>query len=346
MKKLTVFIVVILALGIGIFLVRKDRSSNISTSGLQKINVQAGWILNGEFAAVCSALVNGYYRNQGLDVKLIPGGPSGANFIVATTALAQDSSIDIAIDGDLVPFLHGTTKTNPSERFPIKVIGALWNKSPYGFIVRRDSGLTSIKDFSKRRPNGQKYIIGVTSDFVLQDALASYAGVKVSDLDFVTVGFDATPFLLGKVDALASYWTTQAYAVEKAGIAYNFLPISEIPGFDQPSQVIITRDDVIKNKEPQLVAWFKATKQGIDFVRKNPEKAAENILNNSCGGAGLNKDQELWLINKSLPLYTDGSFDTIQIENFANTFKQWGQIPFVPNLSDYLDPFIVNKSKN
>lgn len=333
-------------MGISIYFVSKNKKPNTPFAQLQVINVQAGWILNGEFAAVCSAIKQGYYKDQGLDVNLIPGGPSGANFIVATTVLAEDHSIDIAIDGDLVPFLHGITKTNPSERLPVKVIGELWDKNPYGFIVRKDSDLTSIKDFAKRKPNGEKYKIGVTSDFVLQDALASYAGVRAVDLNFVTVGFDATPLLLGKVDALAAYWTTQAYDVEKAGVAYNFLPISELPGFDQPSQVILTRNDVIKNKKTQLVAWFKATRQGIDFVKNNPEKAASDVLSSSCGGSSLNKDQELWLINKSLPLYTDELLDAPQIQNYANAFKKWGQIPFVPNLDDYLDTTIVNESRS
>src|SRR5688572_22285751 len=74
------------------------------------VRVQAGWLLNGEFAALCSALVKGSYESQGLDVTLLPGGPTGAGFIVATNALVQDSTIDIALEGDLVPLVRGTAQ--------------------------------------------------------------------------------------------------------------------------------------------------------------------------------------------------------------------------------------------
>ena len=39
---------------------------------LEKVKVQAGWLLNGEFANVCAAIVNGYYKDSGLDVEMIP----------------------------------------------------------------------------------------------------------------------------------------------------------------------------------------------------------------------------------------------------------------------------------
>src|SRR3989338_7375665 len=81
-----------------------------SAPELKKIRVQAAWMINGEFANICSALVNGYYADAGLDVELIPGGPSGASFILATKSIAQNSDLDIGVEGDLIPLLRGRTK--------------------------------------------------------------------------------------------------------------------------------------------------------------------------------------------------------------------------------------------
>lgn len=313
---------------------------------LEKVKVQAGWLLNGEFANICAAVVNGYYKDEGLDVEMIPGGPSGASFTIATNAIAQDPSLTIGVDGDVVPLLRGVTKESDSEKLRVKAFAAFWNDNPYGFMVRKDSGVTSIKDFVKRKPDGTRYKIGVTADSVIQNAIAGYVGVPVSDLDIVIVGFDATPFLTGQVDALAGYWTTQAYEAEKAGVPYLFLPASEIPGFKQPSQVAVATDKTLSEKPDVLVRWLRATIKGTKFIEENPDTAGKYILDERCGGKSFNVEQETWLVKKSLPLFDQQKTGWIygdQVMDFAKAYNVLKQIPRVPNQSEVLDYSILDK---
>lgn len=348
MKKSLIVIITIIALilvGFAIYFGHQVIRKSEQPQKLEKVRVQAGWLLNGEFANVCSAIVNGIYKEQNLDVELVPGGPVGASFVIATNAIAQDDSLTLGIDGDTVPLLRGVTKQNESEKLKVKAFAAFWNQNPYGFIVRSDSGLNSIKDFIKRKPDGSKYKIGVTADSVAQYAIASYLNVPVSDLDIIIVGFDTTPLLTGQVDALAGYWTTQVYEVEKAGISYKFLNASELPGWNQQSMVAIATDKVLQNKKDVLERWLRATIKGTEFVKKNPEIAAENILDSRCGGPTFNKEQELWVIQKSLPLFDQvkpGWLYENQIMDFANAYKNLGQIPSVPQNSEVTDYSILN----
>lgn len=318
-----------------------------SSGELEKIRVQTGWLLNGEFANMCSAIINGYYEEEGLDVELIPGGPSGASFIIATNAVAQDSSLDIAVDGDIIPLLRGVTKESESEQLKMRAFGAFWNENPFGFIVKKDSGIESLKDFaSKRMPDGSKIRVGITADSVIQYAIADYAGVSVDDLDLTIVGYDASSFLADQVDALAAYWTTQAYEVEQAGIEYKFLSASELPGFSQPSMVAIATEETLKTKNDQLVKWLRATIKGSEFVLGNPETAAEQILDTRCGGPSFIKKQEEWLIKKSIPIFDSGKIGWVykeQILDFAQAYHQLDQIPRVPEESELLDYSILNE---
>ena len=312
---------------------------------LEKVKVQAGWLLNGEFANVCAAIVNGYYKDSGLDVEMIPGGPSGAMFTIATNAIAQDPSLTIGIDGDLVPLLRGVTKESDNEKLKVRAFAAFWNDNPYGFMVRDDSGLQHIKDFAKRKPDGTKYKIGVTADSVVQYAIAGYIGVPVSDLEIVVVGFDATPFLTGQVDALAGYWTTQAYEAEKAKVPYRFLPASEIPGFKQPSQIALATEKTLKEKPGVLVRWMQATIKGTQFIEQNPDTAGKDILDDRCGGKSFNAEQETWLIKKSLPLFDltrIGWIYSDQVMSFAKSYFDLKQIPRVPEQSEVIDYSILN----
>jgi len=340
LKSILPYLLVI-AIVAGVFglVKRTGQNSNLQEVKPDKLRVQASWLLNGEFANVCSAIVNGYYKDNNLDVELIPGGPSGASFIVATTAIAQDPTLDIGIDGDLVPLLRGVAKSNPNEKLNVKAFASFWDDNPYGFMVRADSGIKSIKDFGKKKPNGQKVKVGVTADAVIQGAIANYAGVKEKDIDFVTVGFDATPLISGQVDALAGYWTTQAYELEKANIPYTFLSVSEIPGLKQPSMIAVASVKTLTEKKDQLERWLKATIKGSEFVVSNPEEAAKNILDTRCGGPSFNEAQEAWLIKKSVPLFKKpiGMMDEKMIVDYSLAYKNLDQIPFAPDSNSFLD---------
>lgn len=352
MRKLLIAVLIIAVVGLVGFWVYQshlpaDTEKTEQPKQLDKLKVQAGWLLNGEFANICSAIVNGYYKDEGLEVELIPGGPVGASFVIATNAVAQDQSLDIAIDGDMIPLLRGVTKESKTEQLKMKAFAAFWNENPFGFIVRKDSGITSLKDFAlKRKKDGSKIKVGITADSVIQYAIADYAGVPVKDLDLTIVGYDASSFLAGQVDALAAFWTTQAYEVEKAGVDYNFLSASELPGFSQPSMVAIARDEVLKNKQSQLAKWLKATIKGSEFTIQNPEKAAQQVLDPRCGGPNFEAVQEKWLIEKSIPIFDKEKIGWIyqdQIINFAAAYDKLGQIPRVPKAEEILDYSILDK---
>ena len=356
MKKIIIIIgaVLLVVVAVGIYKIKKQSTVNEKNIGnyqkeLKRVKIQAGWLLNGEFANICASIVNGYYREEGLDVEMIPGGPSGASFTVATNAVAQDPDLTLGVDGDIIPLLRGVTKESENERLKVRAFAAFWNDNPYGFMVRKDSGISSIKDFAKRKPDGTKYKIGVTADSIIQYAISDYIGVPVSDLDIVIVGFDATPFLTGQVDALAGYWTTQAYEVEKAGIPYNFLSSSEIPGFKQPSMIAIATEKTLAEKQDILTSWLRATIKGTKFIEENPEIAGKYILDDRCGGSNFNLEQETWLIKKSLPLFDQNKIGWIyneQIMNFANTYYKLKQIPSVPKENELVDYSILKNIYN
>ncbi len=319
-------------------------SQSISPVAMEKVRVQAGWLLNGEFANVCAGITEGYYHDVGLDVELIAGGPSGSSFIIATNAVAQDDSITLGIDSDLVALARGVTKENPAERLQVKAFAAFWNDYPYGFIVKKDSPLNSLKDFVQKKADGSSYKIGVTADSVVQNAIASAVNMPVTALDIVTVGFDAAPFLANQVDALAAFWTTQAYEVVKAGIPYRFLPASELAAYNQPSMVAIASMKTLTEKKETLSKWLKATIKGSEFVLANPDQAGKNILDPRCGGSKFDLTQEQWLVNQSVKLFDKeriGSLDQQQIENFSQAYYDLKQIPRVPQYTELVDDSIL-----
>jgi ABC-type nitrate/sulfonate/bicarbonate transport system substrate-binding protein len=316
---------------------------------IEKVVVQASWLPNAEFSFVCSAIVEGYYEEEGLDVELRAGGPA-ISFARSSTILAQEEEVYISIESVLTEFIEGRAKPNLDEQLRVKAIGAFWQDNPLGFLVRED-GASSLEDlFTKTRPSGTPWTIGATPDAVLIEAITDYYGISYDDLDMVTTSYDATPFLLGEVDALWSFWTTQAYEAELAGIPYRFLSLSEIPGLAQPAMIVLTREDILQEKQDVLVRWFRASLQGATFTLNNPEAAARYILDERCGGPDFDYTQELWMIEKSLPLFEYnnsldcmGYIDPATVMSWTETYLDIAGNPNIPSIETLIDFSILEE---
>jgi NitT/TauT family transport system substrate-binding protein len=166
----------------------------------------------------------------------------------------------------------------------------------------------------------------------------------------VQIGFDATPFLAGQVDALLAFWTTQAYEVETAGIKYRFLSVSEIPGLSQPSQVALAREETLRDNPQMLEKWLRATIKGARYNINNPDESGKEITDARCGGSNFDAAQETWLVKKSLPLYNfNGSLDRLgyinkeQVMGYANTYHRLKQIQRVPTEDELMDFSVLEK---
>ena len=338
-----VFIVSLLSLVTGC---QRERSSS---EGLEKVVVQLGWIINASYAPIAVAIVNGYYLEEGLEIELRPGGPSGASFLNATHLVAQDSSVDIAVDNAITTFLRAKAMGAKEDNlFKVRLIAAFWQENPMGFLVREDSGLNSLKDLANRKPDGSRFTIGATAGSIVLQPLAKYINVPYEDMSIIQTGADAVPFLAGLVDALLSFWTTQTFEAEIANIPWRFLPINEIPGMSQPAMVVMVSDNTLMNRSEMLEKWLRATIRGVNYTIENPESAARAVL--TVGGNLLNIEQEQWIINKSLPLYRNNDFcdmigylNATQIMKFVRTLYEFGEIPRMLYVEELIDFSILNR---
>lgn len=310
--------------------------------------VQLSWLANGQFSFICSALVEGYYEKEGLDVEIREGGPA-ISFLRSSTILAQNEEVDIAVESVLTELVEGRALPLEVDQLRVKIIAAFWQDNPLGFLVRADSGIDSLSELVRPKEDGTKYVIGATPDAVLIKAIAKSQGVSYEDLEIITTSYDTTPFLIGEVDALWSFWTTQAYAAEAANIPYKFLSLSEIPGLTQPSNIIITKETILDNRPDMLKKWLRASIKGAEFTVKHSQQAAKNILDPRCGGKNLSFDQELWLIEKSKELYypssnTDciGFINPETIITWANTYLSITGNPNAPTEAQLVDLTILN----
>lgn len=107
-------------------------------SGLIPVKLQADWYPQPEHGGFYTALLKGYYRDEGLDVTILPGGP------FANTE-AQIARGDGAIQFGMQSSDHILEAiANAGE--PIVAVGATMQRDPQGIMVHADSPVKTWAD--------------------------------------------------------------------------------------------------------------------------------------------------------------------------------------------------------
>src|SRR3984957_8745676 len=106
-------------------------------SGLTKIVFQADWYPQPEHGGFYTALVKGYYKDEGLDVTILPLGPYLSVEKQVSSGAAQfgmgssDRTLEAIADGQ-----------------PLIAIAATMQNNPQGVMVRKNSPIHSFQDLN------------------------------------------------------------------------------------------------------------------------------------------------------------------------------------------------------
>lgn len=283
------------------------------------LTLALNWKAEPEFGGFYAAVLQGFYKSQGLDVKILEGG-SGT----PTIQMLANKKVDFAIVGaDELIISQDRQKYNRS-----KALFAVYQTSPQIIMTHADRNFKSLKEV-----------------FTNEGFLSVQAGLPY--FQFLTQKFGkprvrVVPYLGGvgnfvgdKTFSQQGFITTEPLAAEKAGKkTRNFLIAEE--GFNPYLVVVATTEDNLKTR-PELVKKFiAATREGWIYYLKTPQSVNEHM-------AGLNKALDLETFNKAaeiqkplieVPGTSLGSMNDTRWETLVNQLKKMGLIKSTPQASD------------
>jgi NitT/TauT family transport system substrate-binding protein len=209
-----------------------------SAQTLDKVTFGTNWVAEAEHGGFYQALVDGTYKRYGLDVTILPGGPSVNNQI-----LLPVGKIDFYMSANSLQSFDAV-----AQNIPIIDVAALFQKDPQVLIAHPDQGINTLQDLKP------------LTLFISQDGMATYfqwlkAFYGFKDTQVKPYTFNPQPFLANKKSAMQGYLTSEPFAIEKAA---NFKPkvfLLADEGFDDYSTLIETRLDLVQ-KKPDLVQRF------------------------------------------------------------------------------------------
>jgi NitT/TauT family transport system substrate-binding protein len=232
-----------------------EKNESTGEPELTPITIQMDWYAQPEHGGFYQALAKGFYREVGLDVTILPGGPNA----LVTQKVAQGRA-EFAIGRSDDVILH------TSRGVPLMIGGALMQKDPQAILFHKESG---IKDFPDL--DGRTIMAGPGSAFIL--LLEKKYGIS---LNITPLDYGMSRFLADKNFIQQCFITNEPYYVGKEGANYGTLLISD-SGFE-PYRVWYFRADLARNRPEIVKAFNEASVRGWQDYMFGDRSAANKLI--------------------------------------------------------------------
>ena len=224
----------------------------------------------GEYTPYFTALDKGWYREEGLDVKILRGAGGGDTIKRIAVGQGEAGSADFS----------GLVAAKANEDIKVKAIGAYFRRPPHSIFVREGSGINAPKDLEGKTLS----ITPGNSHGILFPLLAKLAGFRADSVKWVTMdGAAMGPALItGRVDGAPFFANHEARLQKQAkaqGITLKRISYADA-GFDMYSLVIFAREDTIAKDPETLKAFLRGSVRGMKhaFAKENLEEGARILL--------------------------------------------------------------------
>lgn len=289
MKKwITTFLLVVLAI---LITGCDDKSQSIDQHGkkLDDLSIMLDWYPNAVHSAIYVAQEKGYFKDEGLNIKIQM--PADTN---DPLKLAATGKVDLAISYQNQAIL------SKSEGIPIVSVAALVRHSLDTLMVKKSSGIQSPKDLEGKNVG---YASSELSEAIVK-AMVEADGGNFNKVKMTDVGWDLIPSIAtNRVDAITGGYINHEYVLlNKEGYNMRAFKHNDYGVPDNYELVLVTGQKTLDQKRDAIKRFWKAVAKGQEMVKKNPKEGLQILLDHENDSFPLKKDVETKSLEILLPL--------------------------------------------
>lgn len=234
------------------------------SKSLDKTTVILDWTPNTNHTGMYVALNKGYYKDAGLDVKIVqPSSDSSVTQLIA----AGKGDFGVSYQEDVTYALTGDSP------LPIKSIATLMEHNTSGFAAPENKNIKSVKDFEGKVYGGW----GSPSEEAVLKAVMDKNGADFKKLKIVNIGND--DYFAATKKNVDFAWIFEGWTGIEAklkGIKLNYIPVKDLDSsLDYYTPILISNNKTIKGNPEKVKKFLEATKKGYEYAVKNPEESAK-----------------------------------------------------------------------
>jgi ABC-type nitrate/sulfonate/bicarbonate transport system substrate-binding protein len=246
---------------------------------------QASWINDAEFAGYFTAIDQGYYAAEGLDLTYLPGGPD----VIPETAV-------IAGKADLTLTTPDTTiQAISTQGAKLKIIGTQYQKNPVGIVSLAKNPIKTPADMVG------KTIAVPPVNTISVEAMLAMNGIDKASVNIVPYEYDPTPLIKGEIDGSLDFTTNVPYTIKLAGeeatsfLLYDF-------GYTLFNDTVVVTEETLAAKRKEIVAWLRASRKGWVDNLADPAVWPPKFKDTHFAGTGREIDNEVYFNTAQKPL--------------------------------------------
>lgn len=225
------------------------------SSGLTEVILQTDWYAQAEHGGFYQALAEGYYKDAGLEVTIVPGGP---NAMAAQKIATGKAEFSIGRADELV--------LQASNGVPILIVGALMQHDPQALLVHEEGSVDSFRDLDGRS-------VMTTPGAAMVKYLEKRYDITIETMP---VDYGMSRFLADKEFIQQCFITNEPYYIRQEGANPKTLLISD-SGYD-PYRVIYTAKSFARKNPDAVKAFVAASIKGWKSYMTGPRENANAVI--------------------------------------------------------------------
>jgi ABC-type nitrate/sulfonate/bicarbonate transport system substrate-binding protein len=226
------------------------------------------------------ALENGYFKDEGLDVKTLPGGPNAPPPPVTVASGGAEFGY-----GVWLPFLDAVGRGND-----FVLVAGTFPVSPLGILSLPDKPILKAADIV-----GKKILAQGPNERTAIDATLALNNLP-KQWEFVPAGFSPEPLLAKAGDGYTAYGTNQAVTLEvKMNMVRGkdfFFTSFDSMGYKFYTNLVFVKRDYLAANRPAVVGFLRGLTRGWLEDLKDPSVAAKLCVNKYGADLGLDLKQQ------------------------------------------------------
>lgn len=267
----------------------------------------------------------GFFKENGLDVTVIPGAGGGD---AIKNILSGQADVAFTDPGSLYFALDKGEK--------LKVMYNVYPQNVFNIVSLKEKNITKPEDLKGKTIGVYSLSSGTHQNLLV---MLNQVGLSEKDVNIVETGLlNFAPLMQGQVDATAATDTGLVVGKQKGLGDVNVLEVKDY--LNIPSDVFVVTEKTFEEKKDELEKFLKAYQTSAQWMIDNPEEAAS--LAKEYAIDGKNEEQNLEIIKlrnaSSISELTEeqglGALDAAILQQGADTYQKLGLVENKLNMEE------------
>lgn len=265
----------------------EGKSSKQAVPAVQRISLQLQWVTQAQFAGYYVALEKGWYKEEGIELDIKPGGPD-----IIPVELVSSGTRDFGTS------MLSDLAVEIQKGKPVVSIGQIQQTNGLVLIAKKSSKIKEPRDFTGKRVG--IWLQGFEAQF---NAMLAKNNVSNRNIKIISQGWSMDPFLKGELDVASAMIYNEYHVVLESGIKPGDLNIIDYHsyGLDFPGDTLFTTRKLLKENPDLCLRMLRASLKGWQYAMEHPEEAVDIVLKFDKSGT-QKRDHQLVMMREIIKL--------------------------------------------